>query len=111
QRTTRTLSSFAALLRMSARVVYMADVIAFFFAGRFSSTRRMLPERSVLMSLIVCSFVRYSSGSSSRRPVPSFSVRRRLRGGHRCPERQNPDHGGPPRCARRARGRGGLVLW
>jgi hypothetical protein len=36
----------------------MAAVIAFFFAGRFSSTRRMLPERSVLMSLIVCLVVR-----------------------------------------------------
>jgi len=32
----------------------MAAVIAFFFAGRFGSTRRMLPQRSVLMSLSFC---------------------------------------------------------
>src|SRR6516164_1252816 len=54
QSTTRTASSLPASPRISARFVYMAAVIAFFFAGRFSSTRRMLPERSVLMSLIVC---------------------------------------------------------
>ena len=31
----------------------MLDIIAFFFAGRFNWIRRMLPERSVTMSLIV----------------------------------------------------------
>src|SRR5438093_5720727 len=31
----------------------MADVIAFFFAGRLSCTRRMLPDFSVIMSLIL----------------------------------------------------------
>ena len=30
------------------------DVIAFLFVGRFNSTRRMLPERSVTISSIVC---------------------------------------------------------
>src|SRR5262249_240095 len=54
QSTTRTASSLPASPKISASLVYMSAVIAFFFAGRFSSTRRMLPERSVLMSLIVC---------------------------------------------------------
>ena len=31
----------------------MLDVIAFFFAGRFNSTRSMLAERSVIISSIV----------------------------------------------------------
>ena len=47
-------SSLAAPLKISARAKYMAEVIAFRFAGRFDSTRRMLPERSVTISLIVC---------------------------------------------------------
>src|SRR6266446_8933866 len=33
--------------------MYMADVIAFFFAGRFNWIRKMFPERSVMMSLII----------------------------------------------------------
>src|SRR5216684_4951005 len=53
QSTTRICSSFAAALRSSARVTYMFDVIAFFFSGRFNWIRKMLPERSVRMSLIV----------------------------------------------------------
>src|SRR5260370_34189855 len=53
QSTTRTLSSFAALLRRSALVMYIADVIAFFLDGRLHCTRRMLPERSVTLSDIV----------------------------------------------------------
>src|SRR5262245_6022814 len=65
QSTTRIASSLSALLRMSARLVYMLDVIAFFWAGRLSWTRRIAPVRSVTMSLIVCSFVRYSSPSFS----------------------------------------------
>src|SRR6266487_2162352 len=35
--------------------MYMADVIAFFFAGRFNWIRKMRPERSVMMSLILIS--------------------------------------------------------
>src|SRR6202043_72047 len=54
QSTTRICSSFAAASRSSARVTYMFDVIAFFFSGRFNWIRKMLPERSVRMSLIVC---------------------------------------------------------
>src|SRR6516164_2802948 len=57
QSTTRIASSLSASLRMSARFVYMADVIAFFWAGRLSWTRRMLSVRSVIMSLMVCSFL------------------------------------------------------
>src|SRR5215470_10501388 len=56
QSTTRIASSLSASLRMSARFVYMADVIAFFWAGRLSWTRRMPSVRSVIMSLMVCSF-------------------------------------------------------
>src|SRR6266478_4985288 len=33
--------------------MYMADVIAFFFAGRFNWIRKMFPERSVMMSFII----------------------------------------------------------
>src|SRR6266576_2400226 len=32
--------------------MYMADVIEFFFAGRFNWIRKMFPERSVMMSFI-----------------------------------------------------------
>jgi hypothetical protein len=32
--------------------MYMLDVIAFFFAGRFSWTLKMFPERSATMSLM-----------------------------------------------------------
>src|SRR5437867_2498800 len=35
--------------------MYMADVIAFFFSGRFKWIRKMFPERSVIMSLIILS--------------------------------------------------------
>src|SRR6266850_684951 len=54
QSTTRVRSSWAASLKMSARVTYMPDVIAFFLVGRFNWTRRMLPARSVTISSIVC---------------------------------------------------------
>jgi len=40
-------------LEASASATYMAVVIAFFFAGRFSCTLRMLPDRSVRISFIV----------------------------------------------------------
>src|SRR6185295_15717999 len=53
QSTTRVRSSFAAPSSKSAMVPYMLDVSAFFFAGRFSWIRRMLPERSVTMSGMV----------------------------------------------------------
>src|SRR6266849_1538727 len=53
QSTTRIPSSVAASLKRSARVAYMLEVIAFFFSGRFNSTRRMPPERWVIISLIV----------------------------------------------------------
>src|SRR6266487_1378187 len=33
--------------------MYMADVIAFFLSGRFNWIRKMFPERSVMMSLII----------------------------------------------------------
>ena len=38
--------------------MYMADVIAFFDAGRFSWTRKTLSERSVTMSLMVSPLMR-----------------------------------------------------
>src|SRR5258705_3313340 len=50
--TTSMSSSFAALLRTSAMLWYMAEVIAFFLAGRFNVIRKMLSERSVNISLI-----------------------------------------------------------
>src|SRR5258708_1835546 len=53
QSTTQICSSVAAALRSSARVTYIFAVIAFFFSGRFNWIRKMLPERSVRMSLIV----------------------------------------------------------
>src|SRR4029077_15197836 len=52
QSTTRVCSSLAAPLKTSARVTYMLEVIAFFLVGRFNSTRRTLPERSVTISFI-----------------------------------------------------------
>src|SRR5438477_12341243 len=33
--------------------MYMADVIAFFLSGRFNWIRKMFPERSVIMLLII----------------------------------------------------------
>src|ERR1700722_3733211 len=54
QSTTRVRSSLAASLKTSASSMYMADVIAFFFAGRLSLTRRMPPARSVKISSIAC---------------------------------------------------------
>jgi hypothetical protein len=39
--------------RSSARVTYKSDVIAFFFSGRFNWIRKVLPDRSVRISLIV----------------------------------------------------------
>src|SRR5437588_5228028 len=53
QSTTRISSSFAASFNRSANVMYMADVIAFFFSGRFNWIRKICPERSVIMSLIL----------------------------------------------------------
>ncbi len=53
QSTTRVRSSLAASLKTSARNAYMLNVIAFFFAGRFNCTRRMLPDCSVRISSIV----------------------------------------------------------
>ncbi len=50
---TRVPSSFAAVSRTSARATYMAEVIAFFFAGRLNCTLRTLPDRSVMISFIV----------------------------------------------------------
>src|SRR5260370_12879978 len=52
QSTTRALSSLAVVLNRSAMVLYIAKVIAFFLAGRLNWTRRILPERSVTMSVI-----------------------------------------------------------
>jgi hypothetical protein len=42
QRATRVFSSFAAALKMSARAIYMADVIAFCLVERFNGMRRIL---------------------------------------------------------------------
>src|SRR3954466_16015249 len=53
QSTTRMRSSLAASLKMPARASYMREVIAFLLVGRFSSTRRMFPDRSVMISSIV----------------------------------------------------------
>src|SRR5271169_4388165 len=53
QSTTRVCSSLAASVKISARVTYMLEVIAFFFAGRFNRTRSTLAERSVIISSIV----------------------------------------------------------
>src|SRR5262249_47649012 len=72
QSTTRTASSLSASLRMSARSVYMPDVIAFFWAGRLSWTRRNAPVRSVIISLMVCSFSPYPL---SDRVFPGFRHR------------------------------------
>ena len=47
----RICSSFAAASRISARVTYIFEVIAFFFCGRFNWIRRMRPDRSVRISL------------------------------------------------------------
>src|SRR5262249_12623402 len=52
QITTFISSSFAASFKTSARALYIAEVIAFFFSGRFTVTRKMFPERSVKISLI-----------------------------------------------------------
>src|SRR3954454_18399974 len=52
QSTTRVRSSLAAALKMSARASYMREVIAFLLVGRFSSTRRTFPHRSVMISSI-----------------------------------------------------------
>src|SRR5258708_21393711 len=54
QSTTRIDASLAASLKISARPMYMPDVIAFFRDGRFNSTRRMPSERSVMISSMVC---------------------------------------------------------
>src|SRR5260221_8375454 len=53
QSTTRVDASVAASLRISARSMYIADVIAFFRDGRFNSTRRMPSARSVMISSTV----------------------------------------------------------
>src|SRR4030095_7382266 len=69
--------------------MYMADVIAFFTAGRFNWTRKMLPERSVTMSVIphlLC----------LHRWVVWFRCRRRTIAWLRCPR------GGPACLSDRA---------
>src|ERR1700752_3382484 len=72
QRMTRVFSSFTASLKMLARDRYMADVIALRLAGRFNSTRRMLPECSVIISSIVRALVldefRCAPGGGSAAP-------------------------------------------
>src|SRR3954466_7104274 len=55
QSTTQVCSSLPAALKISASATYMLEVIAFRFAGRFNSTRKMLPERLVTISAIVLS--------------------------------------------------------
>src|SRR6516164_1474450 len=72
QSATRISSSSAALLKISARLVYMAPVMAFFFSGRLNWTRRIPLDRSVTMSLIVCSCVRCSLASSLGRAFLGF---------------------------------------
>src|SRR4030095_12513224 len=69
QSTTRTSSLAAASARISPSRVYIAEVIAFFLSGRFSSTRRIPLLNSVIMSVIVCFFflVFRASGSALRR--------------------------------------------
>src|SRR5438046_3156289 len=62
QSTTRVRSSFAAPSSKSTMVPYMLEVSAFFFAGRLSWIRRMLPERSATMSGMVL-------------PLPSLELR------------------------------------
>src|SRR5262249_31298053 len=52
QRTTRMLSSRAALSSRSAMVSYMLDVMEFFLAGRFSWMLKTAPDRSVRMSAL-----------------------------------------------------------
>src|SRR6266849_5315656 len=61
QSTTRVDASVDASLRISARSMYIADVIAFLRDGRFNSTRRMPSERSVMISsaiYLVCRTLR-----------------------------------------------------
>src|SRR5258705_11217123 len=73
QSTTRVFSSFAASLKMPARVTYMADVIAFRFVGRLNWTRRMLPVCSVTISSIVevlVALANFTATGGSERLLP-----------------------------------------
>src|SRR4051812_15763403 len=79
QSTTRVRSSLAASLKTSASVTYMLEVIAFFFFGRFNSTRRMPSERSVMISFIAFTPVpayEFTAGPRCR----AFARRHRLFG-------------------------------
>ena len=51
-------------------VMYMAEVIAFFLAGRLNWIRRILPERSVTMSLIFAPPVAADSKSEACGTAP-----------------------------------------
>src|SRR5882757_1676641 len=57
--TTLISSSVAAASTSSATVAYMAEVSAFFLAGRLNCTCRMLSERSVMISVVI----RFALGS------------------------------------------------
>src|SRR6185295_20275662 len=71
---------FAASLKASASAMYIAEVIAFFFAGRLTVTRRIFPVRSVIMSLMIHLFTLAAPHLSSYRTRARFrSSRRRLR--------------------------------
>jgi hypothetical protein len=74
QSTIRIPSSLAALLKISAKVTYMREFIAFFFAGRFNSTRRSFPVRSVRVSLIVCFLYSPREFQASRLKAPRAFV-------------------------------------
>src|SRR5262249_6698847 len=69
QSTTWTDSSLSASSKISAKLVYILPVRAFFLAGRFNSTRRMPPVDSVLTSLMVAP---RSWLSASGRPILCF---------------------------------------
>src|SRR5713101_1585937 len=79
QSTTRIWSSFAAPLNNSAMVMYMLEVIAFFFVGRFSWMLRMFPERSATMSLIFgLQYVNLISPSPERAHMPVMDAGREV---------------------------------
>src|ERR1041384_48057 len=100
QITTRISSSFAASLSASASAMYIAEVIAFFFSGRFTVTRKMLPFVSVKISfiahllLLLCVHLRHHS-RQSHQPVSN----------------QNPALAGCPDYVRQVRARALPTPW
>src|SRR4029453_19131530 len=90
QRTTRTAGSLSASARICVSRVYIASVRAFLRSGRFSWTRRMPSESSVMMSLmsslqfLVCrggsgrSFVRFRQRAAFAQALDALRVEAEL---------------------------------